>query len=298
MNLEHEQKQFLQKLKHRNLSASTQRKYKDNVVKFLEWLKNEKLKLQQVQYITMLEYVRYCKKHWGTDTINKALHILQQYFAIKVKEGIVKRNPTIGIKVRGKVKRVPHDLLNRADLDKLYEDYPAHSLHDKRNKVILGLLVFQGLTSGDIKRLRTEHVKLSEGKVYVPGTPANVHRGGINSRVLELRAHQLLELHEYIQEIRLQLIRKKTDKLFVTEQGGENIQQAINWLSMKLREQVKHYVNVDQLRASVITEWLKEKDVRIVQYMAGHKKVKSTEQYRTGQLEDLQISLDQYHPMK
>lgn len=298
MNIEQEQKNFLQEQKRRNLSASTQRKYKDNLVMFLEWLQSEKIKLQQVQYTTILEYVRHCKKRWTAGTINKALHILQQYFAIKVKEGVVKKNPTIGIKVRGKVKRVPHDLLDRNELDKLYEDYPVHSLHDKRNKVILGLLVFQGLTTGDIKRLRVQHVKLNEGKIHVPGTPAHVHRGGINSRVLELKANQLLELHHYIQEIRPQQIRKQTDKLFVTEHGKENIQQAISWLSVKLRNQVKHYVNVDQLRASVITEWLKEKDVRIVQYMAGHKKVKSTEQYKAARLEDLQQALEQYHPMK
>lgn len=298
MNIEQEQKYFLQEQKRRNLSASTQQKYKDNLVTFLEWLQSEKIKLQQVQYTTILEYVRHCKKRWTAGTINKALHILQQYFAIKVKQGMIKKNPTIGIKVRGTAKRVPHDLLDRSELDKLYEDYPAHSLHDKRNKVILGLLVFQGLTTGDIKRLSLHHVKLNEGKLHVPGTPAHVHRGGINSRVLELRANQLLELHQYIQEIRPQLLRKGTDKLFVTEHGKENIQQAINWLSLKLRSQVKHYVNVDQLRASVITEWLKEKDVRIVQYMAGHKKVKSTEQYKAARLEDLQQALDQYHPMK
>ena len=44
--------------------------------------------------------------------------------------------------------------------------------------------------------------------------------------------------------------------------------------------------NLTQLRSSVL-EWLKEKDVRIVQYMAGHKRVSSTERYQAINLEDL-----------
>ena len=42
-----------------------------------------------------------------------------------------------------------------------------------------------------------------------------------------------------------------------------------------------------QLRQSVITEWLKEKGLRQVQYMAGHRYVSNTERYLTTNLQDL-----------
>jgi integrase/recombinase XerD len=53
-----------------------------------------------------------------------------------------------------------------------------------------------------------------------------------------------------------------------------------------------------QIRASVITNWLKHYNLREVQYMAGHKYVSSTERYRTDNLEDLQKELEKYHPLK
>jgi len=87
MNIKQEEKNFLQEQRHRNLSASTQRKYKDNLVTFLEWLQSEKIKLQQVQYTTVLEYVRHCKNRWTAGTINKALHILQQCHQSKGRDG-------------------------------------------------------------------------------------------------------------------------------------------------------------------------------------------------------------------
>ncbi|CAM4113381.1 hypothetical protein SAMN06265348_103289 [Pedobacter westerhofensis] len=53
-----------------------------------------------------------------------------------------------------------------------------------------------------------------------------------------------------------------------------------------------------QVRQSVITEWLKEKDLRTVQYMAGHRYVSSTERYKTNDLEDLKDALQKFHPLR
>jgi len=50
-----------------------------------------------------------------------------------------------------------------------------------------------------------------------------------------------------------------------------------------------------QIRQSVITEWLKEKNLRTVQYMAGHRYISSTERYKTSNLEDLKDALNKHH---
>jgi len=299
ISIEQEQQDFLQAICDKKLSAGTQRKYSDNLGKFLEWMNGEKLKLQHVQYNDLLAFVKHCKQsQTSTDKINRTIQILQQYFTIKVKAQAIKKNPAIGLKVRGTTKRLPHDLLDRETLDRLYDQYPNHSDNGKRNKTILGLLVHQGLTSGDLQRLKIEHVKLNEGKIYIPGSPQHVHRGGINNRMLELKANQLFELKEYIEQVRPQMTDEFTEQLFMSERGSTKLNNLLNELSRKLRKMEKEYKNVDQLRASVITEWLKEKDVRIVQYMSGHKKVKSTEHYKAVRLEDLQQALDQFHPLK
>jgi integrase/recombinase XerD len=48
----------------------------------------------------------------------------------------------------------------------------------------------------------------------------------------------------------------------------------------------------------VIAEWTKLHDVRIVQYMSGHKYVSTTERYQATHLEDLQEQLRLHHPLK
>lgn len=299
INIEQEQKYFLQAIKERRLSSGTHRKYSDYLGRFLKWMNGEKLKLQRLHSGDLLEFVKHCKQNQiGTDRINRTIQILQQYFAHKVKAQSMKTNPAIGLKLRGTTKRLPHDLLDRETLDRLHDRYPSHSDNDKRNKTILGLLVHQGLTSGDLQRLKLEHVKLKEGKIYIPGSPQYVHRGGINKRMLELKASQLFELKEYIEQVWPQMTDGFTEQLFMSGRGSTKLNNVLNELSRKLRKMERDYKNVDQLRASVITEWLKEKDVRFVQYMAGHKNVKSTEKYKAVRLEDLQGALDRFHPLK
>jgi site-specific recombinase XerD len=55
--------------------------------------------------------------------------------------------------------------------------------------------------------------------------------------------------------------------------------------------------NPKQIRASAITNWLKNYNLRQVQYMAGHKYVSSTERYQLNNLDNLQSKLEKYHPL-
>jgi len=62
--------------------------------------------------------------------------------------------------------------------------------------VILGFLIYQGLDSGEIARHDTNHVNLSESKIYIPSGRK------ISSRPLKLQANQILQLKTYLEETR------------------------------------------------------------------------------------------------
>ena len=53
-----------------------------------------------------------------------------------------------------------------------------------------------------------------------------------------------------------------------------------------------------QIRSSVIMGWLKQYNIRQVQYMAGHKSIRSTESYRLQDLTDLTRQLELFHPLR
>ena len=63
----------------------------------------------------------------------------------------------------------------------------------------------------------------------------------------------------------------------------------------ELHTQNKQVKCVKQIRASVITGWLKVYNLRKVQYFAGHRFVSSTENYLINNLEDLNEDNNKYH---
>ena len=206
--------------------------------------------------------------------------------------GNIQQNIIRRIKIRNTGKKVIPETLSTEQLENIYQSFlnipewehrtqTAKELH-KRNVVLLGLLVFQGLTSGETAKLETSHINLSEGKIYIPSTRKS------NARTLKLQANQILPIKTYIEEF------KPSPYLFPTKKQSDMI--------CKIVEQAKknHPKIIDsrQIRTSVIMNWLKTNNIRQTQYMAGHKSIRSTEQYRQQDLSDLTKQLELFHPLR
>jgi integrase/recombinase XerD len=68
-------------------------------------------------------------------------------------------------------------------------------------------------------------------------------------------------------------------------------------LLLKLRKQNKTVKNTKQLRASVIVKWLRQHNLRQVQYLAGHRYISSTEAYQQNEMEGLTEEVNKFHPL-
>ena len=131
---------------------------------------------------------------------------------------------------------------------------------------MLSLLVYQGIKTEELIKLETKDVKVREGKIEIPG--------GLRSegRILQLESHQVLELYDYVNNIRKEILTKsgqQTDKLFVSIEGGDSLNSCMHRLMFWVKRKNKLVVNAKQLRASVIVKWLKMYNLRKVPYLAG-----------------------------
>jgi integrase/recombinase XerD len=277
-------------LKDQGFKPDTVYQHRKHVSRFLAWTVEESLGLVQITYSDILDYADHLKQEYSSiGHINRVLLSVRYYFNWLGNERLTGCNPAAGISLKGAIRGIPHGLLEKAELEDLYEKYVIKDGRTHRNKVIIGLLVYQALTREGLETLRPEHLKLREGKISVPKT------GMQNARVLDLQPHQIIDLQEYILLIRPKL-QNKTERLFTGRNDIENLKNTLLHLNHGLRRinpKVKHAV---QIRQSVITEWLKEKDLRTVQYMAGHRYVSSTERYKVNNLEDLKEALNKHHP--
>jgi integrase/recombinase XerD len=139
--------------------------------------------------------------------------------------------------------------------------------------------------------LEPNNLKLKEGKINVPGNRKR------NSRILELKPCQILELQEYITEIRPQINHQNSSQLFLSMEGNTNLKNSLYHLFRAIKKTNPNIGSGKQIRASVITNWLKSHNLREVQYMAGHKYVSSTERYKMNDLEGLKNQIEKFHPL-
>jgi len=277
---------------------------------FLNWLENENLRPNETRYNDILNFIDYCKLEGNSKKhINSKLRGIRNFYEYLKEQNPKIINPAANLYLKGEIQKLPSNIVDFKELEKLYQSYQTTDNRDKRNKIILGLLVYQGVTTEELKQLEPNHLKLKEGKIYIPG---NRRR---NSRNLELKPFQILELHEYLTETRPKILAEITtpkpfgrrpdkinkvrlnDQLFISVNGSENIKNSLLHMFNAIRKINPEILHPKQIRASVITYWLKNHNLRQVQYMAGHKYVSSTERYQLNNLDKLQEKLEELHPL-
>jgi integrase/recombinase XerD len=259
---------------------------------FLSFIAEESLALEQITYTEILDYADRLKQEGkGINLINRMMLALRYYFNYLQYEGFGSQNPVAGIALKGAVRVVPHDLLSMEEMEALYEGYTVTDDRTHRNKVILGLLIYQAITREELEALRPEHLLLRKGEIDIP--QIGRHKG----RTLFLKPSQVLDMQEYILLIRPKMV-SKTPRLFTGRNDQADLKNTLLHLFHALRKLNPKVKHATQIRQSVITEWLKTKDLRIAQYMAGHRFVSSTEHYRESNMEELKDALSRFHPLE
>ena len=282
---------------------------------FLQWCEQENISdITAITHNDIMAYIQY-QNIRGVSRKTVAHYVMhtEKYFRFLQSENEVADNPCSNIKIKGIKRKTVYDILKPDELEKLYEDYatektiektdnmkippPQHlqNLARKRNKVILGLIVYQAVRSEELMQLQTSDVKLREGKIHIPAARRS------NERTLKLESHQLYDILDYINDTRKQILHHRNitapnQELFINLFKGDNKKNMLAILINQLKKMNDKVKSIDQLRASVIVHWLQQYNLRKVQIMAGHRYVSSTESYKANNMEELKEDIKNYHP--
>ena len=292
---------FMEYMKGRQFSRNTLKTTRITIKLFLEWVDNERMEPEQVSYQDLLGFMKYCSQKGTTQrTIQHYLNTVRHYYNYLEEEDRVSANPTLGIEVKGVKRQVLYHIIEPHELHALYNQYPSENHRDRRNKVMLGLLVYQGIRTEELSRITIKEVKLRESKIDVLGSRKS------NGRLMQLESHQ--DMYDYTLQVRPEILqmepkrksqsRIETDQLFIGEGGNcYSISNFITQLMIKVRKINPSVRNAQQIRASVITKWVKMYNLRKAQYLAGHRYISTTESYLQNDLEGLKEEINQYHPL-
>lgn len=301
----------------KDLSSSTVEHYHTHVMDFLAWLDQQQIEAETAAGKDVSGYLHMLKKRGnGNITRSVQLFAIKHFFDYQVQAEKRIDNPAKYLKIRGTHRQTLYPILSVQELDGIYNNYTVPKADDarsnrnwftkyrlsrQRNKVVLGLLVNQGLATPEIAKMKLTDLNLREGKIFIAGARKSA------ARTLELKPYQIMELMEYQYTTRAELQKfcpKQSENLFISAPpAGEQTTEVNNamYIWKRLSEEVEkiapRFINMQQLRASVITHWLGKYNLREVQYMAGHKHISSTERYKKNQTEDLQNEIEEFHPI-
>ncbi len=304
---------------HEKLSTKTILEHCNNIKRFCLWATQQKIiSIDNLTYLELLNYIKNQKEqNIKIQSIKLRLNSINKYYEYLKHIGIIERNPVKKIKLKGEQKTITQNIFTYTELEQLYNEYiqlKADTIHSKiapyakqRNNVILGLMLWQGVNSGEAQKLTLQHVNLDEGVITIP----KCKRGA--SRQLKLHPNQIIQLYKYIHETLPYLqsennkTRKGSNSLSSGEGWGEagnnqllfNLILTCNYYSIlqQLKGINQKVHNTSQLRTSIIIHWIKVYGKRQAQYMAGHKHILSTERYELQELDSLTDSLLRHHPL-
>ena len=273
---------------------STAKAYQRDIEKYLE--KNPRAK--ESKYGDVVHYLDRMRKAQSPASLNRILQSIKKYYQYLLATNQRSDHPCEQLKIRDHRNRDVQlqDLFSEEELEVLLEKIKAKNRYEllkNRNQVIISLLIYQGLTTGELVNLEVENINLEKGSIYIKSS------NRLNGRTLGLKSNQILLLHNYIKEDRAKLLKLKSEKLLITQKGSEEKGEGISYLVSRLQSKYpKRKLNPKTIRQSVITNQLKSgKDLRSVQIFAGHKYPSSTERYRQNNIEELRAAILKYHPL-
>jgi site-specific recombinase XerD len=302
--------QFKEYFTLKGYASKSVQNYSKVLTYFLTWLSTQNMELSEVRHTDILAYIDYKKKKGNiARSLQYTLNALNHFFTYLVNEHQYNENPCSNILIRGIKRQVLYDILTPQELDELYKSYPPplniaagrtgppqekNALARKRNKLVLSLLIYQGIKPEEAYKLELSDLHLREGKLTVQGGLRS------NTRTLKLESHQIIDLSDYVNDTRkhiLSLTNKTSTKLFTNMGTSTNYNNVLQSLLKTLQHANPKLKTLKHIRTSVITNWLKTHKLRKTQYLAGHRYVSSTESYQANNIDELKEALKKYHPL-
>ena len=284
--------EFEDYLRRKGLSSRTIKSY-SNGLNFIQQINQRtNLELYDYTYSDVMGFVKLRQRMGvGIRTINGELNTLRKYFNYLILEGLKGDNPAVGVIVKGAKKNTLYNLISQKKLEDIYKNQTYDLPKYCRNKVILGLLIYQGLSVEELKRVNTFNIDIEEGILTVPEGAKS------NGRTITLLSKQLMPIVQYLGYKRQQLNPEKAERLnqlIISEGSDDKITASLATIKRNLKKQHPEFQSWLQLRASVISQRVNLSNLRQMQYYFGFKYIDSIERYLEQSVDDLREELDNY----
>lgn len=279
----------------KGLSTNTVQAYGRDMGKFEAFVKQRKLKVEQVSRDDLVEFLASLyRQKLESRTVARHLVTLRNFFRFAQIQEMIKDDPTINLE-SPKIRRTLPDYLRLEEVEKLLAQPDEQTPMGLRDRAMLEVLYSSGLRVSELCGLRVMDLDRAAGCVRCIGK-------GNKERIVPVGKRALTLVDRYLRDARPKLISKRgvqSPMLFLNRRGGKFSRVGV-WkiLSGYGRQAgLRVALTPHMLRHSFATHLLERgADLRSVQLMLGHSDISTTQIYTHVVEERLKQIYKAHHP--
>ena len=289
------QQEFLNWLQNeKGSSAHTIRAYQEDLAQFGEYLKAQRIPLEQLEYHDLRYYMASLqqKQQLKKTTLSRKTSTLKSFCKFLHREGMLEHNPADLLSTPKKEKRLP-TVINEVDMTAFLDDFLAgEEPLQLRNKAIFELLYSSGLRVSELVQLDVENVQKQKGMLRILGK-------GSKERIVPVGERAQFAIAYYLEHGRPLLVKEEVQALVLNRQGKRLTTRGVEYILEQYVKQgaLKYKVTPHAFRHSFATHLLDNgADLRVIQELLGHESLSTTQIYTEVSASHLQQIYRKAHP--
>ncbi|WP_318470309.1 site-specific tyrosine recombinase XerD [Photobacterium leiognathi] len=278
----------------RGLSENTLASYRNDLMKLLNWLKQESRNVINVSVDDLQRYQQWLfDKDYKQTSRARMVSAIRRLFQYLHREKMRDDDPSAMLVTPKLPKRLPKDL-SEAQVDALLDAPDVNDPIELRDKAMLELLYATGLRVTELVTLTMENISLRQGVVRITGK-------GDKERLVPMGENAIDWIEQFIETGRPQLLgEKSSDVLFPSRRARQMTRQTF-W------HRIKHYAVLAGIDAETLSPHVMRHafathllnygaDLRVVQMLLGHSDLSTTQIYTHVATERLKQLHQTHHP--
>lgn len=277
----------------KRLSQNTISSYYTDIKKYIEYLNNENIKVEDVVEYDIINYlVNLEKQNISVATISRMTSSIKSFHDYLFLNHISSNNPANYIK-KPKIKRETLEILTPEEVESLLSFKDLSTPKKMRDKAIFETLYGTGIKVSELVELNLQDIDLEIDYLYC--------NNGKNQRVIPLCEINKIYLEKYIKEGRPYIAKEGEDALFVNAQGQRFTRQGL-WKVIKKyasKANISKNINPSILRHSFAIHLLNGgANLAVVSKILGNSNLSSLQPYINQIDDNIRKEMNDKHPRK
>ena len=275
----------------KKLSENTISSYFTDIKKYLDYLGNKNINLEQVGENDIIGYLMELERtNISVSTVSRMISSIKSFHDYLFFSGKCKSDPTRNIK-KPKLKQETVDILTEDEINSLLAFPKLDKPRLIRDKAIFEILYGTGIKVSELVEMNISDIDLDIEYIYC--------NSGKNQRVIPISDITKIYLEKYLNESRSKIAKENETALFVNSLGGRFTRQGL-WKLIKkyaLEANINKNINPSMLRHSFAIHLINNgANIAVVSKILGNSNLSSLQNYVNHINKNIRKEMKEKHP--